>query len=133
MKVVVDTSVWSLALRRRNFITSSHTILLENIIRDGRASLPGIVRQELLSGIRDRKQYDLLREKLRAFPDETLQVEDYETAATYFNHCIAKGVQGGAMDFLICAFANRRKYQILTIDPDFLHYAKILPLALLHP
>ena len=82
MRVVVDTSVWSLALRRN---TPSEAIpvvnLLRNLITDDQVALLGAVRQEVLSGIRYVEQFTRLKDYLRAFPDVELTPEDYETAA----------------------------------------------------
>ena len=133
MKVVVDTSIWSLAFRRKTPIPSSHTLLLAEIIKDGRAVLIGVVRQELLSGIRFPEQYDRLRNQLRSFPDQSFEIEDYETAAAYFNTCMMNGVQGSMVDFLICAFATRRNFQIFTSDPDFNHFSQHISLSLITP
>jgi predicted nucleic acid-binding protein len=105
VNVLVDTSVWSLALRR----------------------------QELLSGVPDERHYLELRGYLRAFPDIELQTADYEEAAVYFNRCRAKGVQGSNTDFLICAVATRRRLAVLTTDADFAHFAKLLPIQLHAP
>jgi predicted nucleic acid-binding protein len=133
MRVVVDTSVWSLALRRRSPVPSPHTLLLTDLIQDGRALLLGLVRQELLSGIRHPEQFNRLREQLRSFPDGQFETEDFETAASFFNLCMSNGIQGSMIDFLICAFASRRHYQIFTSDPDFDHYSEVLPISLLRP
>jgi predicted nucleic acid-binding protein len=133
MKVVVDTSVWSLALRRRDPVPSPHTLLLAELIQDGRALLLGLVRQEILSGIRHAEQFERLRDQLRSFPNSQFEVEDFETAASFFNLCMSKGIQGSMIDFLICAFASRRQHQIFTSDPDFNHYPEIIPISLLRP
>ncbi len=68
----------------------------------------GAIRQEILSGIRAAEQFKKLRDSLRAFPDEPLQQDDYEEAASCFNRCRGKGVQGSNTDFLLCAVALRR-------------------------
>jgi len=133
MNVVVDTSVWSLALRRRRSSIAPHALELAELIGEGRAALLGPVRQELLSGVPGPQQYETLREHLRAFPDVALVAEDYEEAVTFFNRCRAKGVQGSNTDFLICAVATRRRFGILTTDTDFVHFAKVLPIQLLSP
>jgi predicted nucleic acid-binding protein len=133
MKVVVDTSVWSLALRRQRPARSAEVVELAELIREGRAALLGPVRQELLSGVPSAGQFETLRDTLKAFPDVVLQSEDYEEAAAFFNRCRAKGVQGSNTDFLICAAAARRRYPILTTDSDFARYAKHLPIQLLPP
>lgn len=37
------------------------------------------------------------------------------------------------VDFLICAFASRREFQIFTSDRDFDRYSGIIPISLLSP
>ena len=133
MNIVIDTSVWSLALRRQPSSRASEALELADLVREGRAAMLGPVRQELLSGVRAEQQYQTLREYLRAFPDIALETEDYEEAASFFNRCRAKGVQGSNTDFLICAVAARRRFGILTADTDFLHFAKVLPIELHSP
>lgn len=133
MNIVVDTSVWSLALRRRRTPKSAEALELADLIREGRAALLGPVRQELLSGVAVAQQYETLREYLRAFPDTALEAEDYEEAAAFFNRCRTKGIQGSNTDFLICAVAARRQFQILTTDTDFTHFASLLPIQLHAP
>ena len=133
MKVVVDTSVWSVALRRRDSIPSPQTLLLSDLIRDGRALLLGLVRQELLSGIRNVEQLNRLRDQLRFFQNSQFDVEDFQTAASFFNLCMSNGIQGSMVDFLICAFASRREFQIFTSDRDFDRYSGIIPISLLSP
>ena len=133
MNVIVDTSVWSLALRRRRSPSAAEALELAELIREGRAGVLGPVRQELLSGVPDQRQYETLRNYLRAFPDVPLGSDDYEEAAAFFSRCRAKGVQGSNTDFLICAAAARRKLGILTTDADFVHFAKLLPIQLHSP
>lgn len=133
MNVVVDTSVWSMALRRRSSARSAVVLELAELIREGRAALLGPVRQELLSGVPVAPQYETLRGYLRAFPDVVLEAEDHEEAAAFFNRCRARGVQGSNTDFLICAAAARRRFAILTTDGDFARYAKHLPVRLHAP
>lgn len=130
MKVLVDTAVWSLALRRNETTNSPHVTLLRELIRDGRAVLLGAVRQEVLSGIRHEAQFERLRAHLRAFPDLELSSDDYEVAAAFFDLCRRRGVQGANTDFLICAVAARRQFEILTADRDFEVFGELLPIAL---
>ena len=129
MKVLVDTSVWSLALRRR---TPAHAAVdeLRRLLAGGRVALAGPVRQEVLSGIRDPATFHRLRDLLRAFPDEPIAAEDYERAAECFKTCRAKGIQGSNTDFLLCAVAERHRLPILTTDEDFLEFARVLPVSL---
>jgi predicted nucleic acid-binding protein len=121
--VLVDTPIWSLALRRTSIDLSPRelrlTAALRELIRDGRAQLVGPVRQELLSSIRHETSLRKLREQLRAFEEPNLEVADYEEAAHTHNQCRSRGVAGSAIDFLICAAASRRDWQIFTTDQDF--------------
>ena len=130
MKVLVDTSVWSLALRRRARRQDPSVEELRSLVDEGRVAMIGAIRQELLSGIRTPESFQRLRDHLRPFPDEQLEEADYEQAAAHFNKCRAQGVQGSNTDFLICAVAERRKMPILTTDTDFTRFAEILPIAL---
>jgi len=133
MMVLVDTSVWSLALRRTRGQQSPEALELAELIREGRAAIIGPVRQELLSGIKAKQQFELVREHLRAFPNLRLTIDDFELAAEFFNHCRGAGVQGSSTDFLICAVASRRRTSILTTDRDFVAFAKVIPVALHKP
>ncbi len=133
MKVLVDTCVWSLALRRRK--PSPHPFVLElrELINEGRVRMIGPIRQEILSGIRSRSQFELLRNHLRSLPDLTLTYQDHERAAEFFNESRKAGIQGSSTDFLICAVSNRHRMPILTTDHDFQQYEKHLPIKLLRP
>jgi predicted nucleic acid-binding protein len=134
MMVLVDTPVWSLALRRTNTDLNPReqrvTIGLQELIRDGRAQLIGPVRQELLSGVRQEASFRKLRDQLRAFDEPHIEVADYEEAARINNRCRSQGIAGSAIDFLICAAASRRDWQIFTTDQDFTRYASVIPLKL---
>jgi len=93
----------------------------------------GLVRQELLSGIKATEQYEKLRLHLRSFPDEVVDASDYEKAAKAGNRCRAKGVVVSIVDILLCAVANKRQWTIFTTDPDFSNYARVLPLRIHAP
>lgn len=134
MNVLGDTSVWSLALRRKasDLNTEEAAIVgeLTHLIREGRARVIGLIRQELLSGIKNASQYEKLRNILRTFPDESLNTADYEAAAAAGNKCRAKGVATTTPDMLICAVAHARDWTVFSTDPDFQKYAKVLPIKL---
>ena len=104
--VLVDTCIWSLALRReypRDILVSEE---LTKLIYAEKAKIIGPIRQEVLSGYSDIKQYDKLKDKLMYFPNELIVNEDYLSASKFSNHCRQKGVQGSHIDFLICAVAR---------------------------
>jgi predicted nucleic acid-binding protein len=134
MMVLVDTPVWSLALRRRpedlSYQEQQLTQALAELIREGRVQMLGPIRQELLSGIREEAQFRKLRDYLQAFPEQPLEAADYEEAAHMNNRCRTRGIAGSAVDFLICAAAHRRSWAILTTDRDFQNYASVLPVRL---
>ena len=133
MNVVVDTSIWSLAYRRRAVTVDPSVAELAELIREDRAVMMGPVRQELLSGLRDELQFQRLRTLLRPFTDLRLEADDYESAAAFCNACRAHGLQGSNTDFLICAAAVRRQCRIFTTDEDFPRFAKVLPIKLHRP
>ena len=131
MKILVDTSVWSLALRCKK-----HTLIAErltDLILTSMVVLIGPIRQELLSGISSEKTFLNLKSKLEYFDDLPLTTLDYETAALFFNTCRSHGIQGSHIDFLICAVAVNHNLLIFTTDKDFDNYAKYLPICLYLP
>lgn len=129
MSILVDTSVWSLALRRKAAPVSEEETL-KRLIRDGQVKIIGPVRQELLSGIPSQEQFEALKSRLAYFPDTPIQTSDYELAASFFNLCRQNGIQGSHIDFLICAVAASNKFHIYTTDKDFLSYRQHLPILL---
>jgi predicted nucleic acid-binding protein len=128
MMVLVDTSVWSLALRRKT--PNASVQKLTELITESMAVMIGSVRQELLSGISDEVVFNNLRSKLDAFEDLPVTTKDYETAARFYNTCRRNGAQGSHTDFLICALAHNNGLLIFTTDQDFNYYAKFLPIRL---
>lgn len=134
MDVVIDSSIWSLVFKRRvGVLNSAQRILrkeLNVLTSESKARLTGPVRQELLSGIRDKAGFVRLRDRLRAFEDRPLEKEDFEEATRHYHVCQRVGAAGSTVDLLECAAAARRGKPILAHDPDFLRYAAHLPLAL---
>ena len=87
--IIVDTSVWSKAFRKKNLTEEEKKMIsfLEKIIRDGRIIMIGAIRQEILCGISDENRFEKLRSALEAFSDFELEEDDYITAAKYYNKC----------------------------------------------
>jgi predicted nucleic acid-binding protein len=137
VNVLVDTSVWSLAFRRKSQdLSPAQTALvgeLAELIKEGRIRLIGPVRQELLSGIPSSEQFEKLCAILQPFLDEQLTAPDYEDAAKASNQCRREGVTVSIVDALICSVAMSRDWAIFTTDPDFENYGRILPLKLHKP
>ena len=131
--VLVDTSVWSLVLRKKE-LSEQETYLRDNLIsliREGYVVMIGAIRQEILSGISRHEQFLALKQNLECFSDFDVVTKDYETAADYFNQCRRNGIQGSHTDFLICSVAHNNNFSILTLDKDFLNYKKVLDIDVL--
>lgn len=131
MKVIVDTCVWSLSLRRRDKSRmNAHELQmvarLSDTIKDGLATIIGPVRQEILSGIRDQAQFSRTEALLDPFLDEEINTTDYVGAARLFNACRSRGVACGATDILICAVAGQRQWDILTFDQGLIRCMELL-------
>jgi hypothetical protein len=133
LNVLVDSTAWSLALRREAPREEPVVVELAELIREMRAEIIGAIRQEVLSGVRTREQFERLRGKLRAFPDLELVTGDFERAAEFFTMCRRHGIQGSNADFLLCAVAERYRLAILTTDKDFELFAGHLPVTLHRP
>ncbi len=121
MKFLVDTCVWSLALRRQATarLSPDETRLIAQLadaIRDGQVVVVGPIRQEILSGISVPVRFQKILTALSAFADEALETSDYEEAARLSNLCRSRGVPSGTIDILLCAVARRRGWTILTND-----------------
>lgn len=135
MIVLVDTTVRSLAFRRRQVGLKEQVLIeeLAELIRELRATIIGPIRQEILSGIADLASFEKVRERLSAFDDLEIEPAVYVDAARAYNTCRQKGVQGSQIDFLICAVARRYAAPVFTTDKDFTGYARHLDVELYSP
>lgn len=130
MKVLVDTPIWSYALRSLNKRYQTEIDELALLIQDQRALIIGPIRQEILSGYSDSRKYERLKDKLSYFDNTPIIDSDYEQAAELCNECRKKGIHGSHIDFLICAVAQRNDVPIFTTDNDFCLYKSVLPIKL---
>ncbi|MBN8705507.1 MAG: PIN domain nuclease [Bacteroidetes bacterium] len=132
MKVLVDTSVWSLALRKQAAVPGDLKAgsVLSELIRDLRVEMIGPIRQEILSGISDPVKFQNLKERISPFSDIEIITEDYERAAQFSNECKRNGIQGSHTDFLICSVSVRLNLMIFTLDANFKEYLRFLPIRL---
>lgn len=137
MRVVVDTSVWSAALRHDAESLSEGerdcVSALAELVREGRCVMLGVIRQELIQGLAGLKEFDVVAARLEDFPDQAVWSSDHVRAARMYNQCRSKGVQGTTIDMLICAVSERLKAAIFTADRDFLGYSRVLRLSLFKP
>ena len=132
MRLLVDTSVWSMALRKKNLTDEEKKITtrLAKAIRELEIEMIGPIRQEILSGIKEKEKFEELKEKIAIFNDLELKTRDYELAAEYFNECRKHGIQGSHIDYLICAVSVNNKLKIMTLDNDFDSYKKYVPIKI---
>jgi len=130
VNVIVDTCVWSQFLRRNRPKHDPIAQEVERLVRADAVQMLGPIRQELLSGAQPHERFEQLKEYLRFYPNLTLDEEDDETAAGYYNLCRGHGIQGTATDLLICAVSVRYGLKVLTTDSDFDSYAEHLPVVL---
>jgi len=133
VKAIVDTCVWSQFLRRIRPSPNPVAEEVERLVRADAVQLLGPIRQELLSGAQPSERFEQLKEYLRFYPNLTLDEEDDETAAGYYNRLRQRGVQSTGTDLIICAAAVRRGLKIFTTDQDFADYAKHIPIKLHRP
>lgn len=131
---LVDTSVWSLALRRRPAQLGPderRTVAgLERLLEDDEAALIGPVRQEVLTGVRHAEQFARLQVALGGCHVLLMDLATHDSAAACSNECRAAGVAAGPIDMMICAAALRHQVDIFTTDGDFARYAARLPIRL---
>jgi predicted nucleic acid-binding protein len=125
VNLVVDTSVWSLVLRRSRVDEADHFVraFRAHIEADDGIFLVGDILQELLDGLRSKKDFDRLLRLLDPFPLLSLERGTYVAAAELRQLCRSRGVQAGPIDCLIAAACIQHGYPLLTADRDFLHIA----------
>lgn len=131
--IVPDTSVWSLAFRRRRRPVSASLAALrlrQAVLDDEPVLLLGIVFQELLSGVRDAQQERRLQRALDGFPLRLATQRDHLAASRIFSACVRAGVSTGAVDCLIAAQCVGAGAALLTTDRDFERIARHSELAL---
>jgi len=120
MKVLVDTSVWSLALRRSPPSDAAHAGFLERSLDRGDLVVTtGLIIQELLQGFRGPSAKKRIIRDFSLLPLISPDVEDHIEAADLRNLCRRKGVQIGTIDALIARLCIRHELSLLTADGDF--------------
>jgi predicted nucleic acid-binding protein len=121
VNLVVDTSVWSLILRRdRVNEHDAHVRTFRACIDAGHGLfLLGPIVQELLDGLRSAQQFSRLLSALEPFPLAPLNRTTYVLAAQMRNDCRRKGIQAGPTDFLVAAACVESGLPLLTADRDF--------------
>ncbi|MFM8708990.1 MAG: PIN domain-containing protein [Planctomycetia bacterium] len=125
MMLLVDTSVWSLALRRDVAGTQPEVRQLEQALLGAQAVVTtGLVLQELLQGFAGPKAREQIIDRFTSLPLVQPDREDHVAAAALRTTCRRGGVQIGTIDALISQLCIRHKLTLLTTDRDFTHAAR---------
>ena len=120
MSLLVDTSVWSLALRRDAEIQTLEVVALRNaLLGTDQVFSTGFVLQELLQGFSGPKARDSIVERFAALAFIEPDRQDHIDAAEVRNACRRHGVQIGTIDALLIQLSRRHDLQLLTADNDF--------------
>jgi predicted nucleic acid-binding protein len=123
----VDTSVWSLALRRDVVLDVPQVTALKQALQSGQQIVTtGLVLQELLQGFSGPKQAEILIERFRSLPLLVPDRADHIAAAQLRDTCGKNGVQAGAIDALVAQLCIRHALLLLTTDHDFQHIARVI-------
>ena len=134
MSLFVDTSVWSLALRRDRPSSAPQVVALVKAIEHGEPILTtGLVLQELLQGFSGPKAREQILDRFSALPLLVPDRADHIEAAALRNTCRRHGVQIGTIDALLAQLSIRHSLLMLSSDRDFQRVATHCPLRFWKP
>jgi len=128
--LLVDTSVWSLALRRDHPKRNRHVRRFQEALVDGEVVLTGVVLQEVLQGLVEGPTKDRLVAELTKLALLVPGRDDHVLAAEVFTTCRLNGVQLATVDALLAALCVRRGLVLLSTDKDFTHAARHIDLVI---
>jgi len=131
VKILVDTSVWSHSFRRKKKSTNDSEFLNLLIENDEEIILTGIILQEILSSIKDKKLFDKILGILSDFEYIESQKDDFIYAATLQNELLRKGISCSTIDLIIASIAIKNRLFLVTFDKDFHNIAKYSSLRIL--
>jgi predicted nucleic acid-binding protein len=122
LSLFVDTSVWSLALRRDTPAGAPQVRRLDAALRSGELIVTtGLVLQEILQGFAGPRDRAAILARLTALPLISPDRSDHIEAADLRNRCRRAGVQVGTIDALLAQLCVRYELALLTADDDFHH------------
>ena len=130
MSVFVDTSVWSLALRRDAPADIPEVAELRRSLDTGSVCCTGLVLQELLQGFSKAKAHKQITSHFSTLPLLVPDRNDHIHAAELRSRCRRQGVQTGTIDALLAQLCIRYELMMLTTDKDFHRIAPIISLSL---
>jgi predicted nucleic acid-binding protein len=131
MTLLVDTSVWSLALRRDGAVATPEVAALREAIEGSDVVVTtGLVLQELLQGFNGPKDRQAIMDRFGALPLIQPDREDHVAAAEVRNACRRSGVQMGTIDALLIQLCGRHDLTLLSADKNFSNAAAFVPFKL---
>ncbi|MDR1849738.1 MAG: PIN domain-containing protein [Zoogloeaceae bacterium] len=131
MTLLVDTSVWSLALRRDAQASEPEVQYLKDALFGSEVVVTtGLILQELLQGFSGSRAQAQIVERFSALPLLLPDRDDHINAAILRNACRRAGVQIGTVDALLAQLCIRHEMMLLTTDKDFTYAAKHCPLRI---
>lgn len=134
MTVFVDTSVWSLALRRDRPEPTPEVEFLADRLQQGQPVVTtGLVLQELLQGFHGARAREVILERFASLPMLVPDRAAHVDAADLRSSCRRRGIQVGTIDALLAALCTRHDLTMLTNDGDFDRMAEITPLRVWRP
>jgi predicted nucleic acid-binding protein len=129
LSLFVDTSVWSLALRRDRPADVPEVAALEHALTEGElVTTTGLVYQELLQGFHGPRDQRAIVERFAALPFLSPDRHDHFEAAQIRNRARRRGVQVGTIDAVLAQLCIRYELRLLTTDTDFARIAEHEPL-----
>lgn len=125
--VIVDTSVWIDFLQGRE---AKEVEELESLLSQEKdVFITGIIVQEILTGIKDKKDRTKVRKELEHFILINPTLETHIQAAEIFDACKKKGFTiRSVIDCLIAALAVEYDLTLLEKDKDYTYMSKVIPL-----
>jgi hypothetical protein len=131
MTLLVDTSVWSFALRRDGSVYTPEVMALREALEGPETIVTtGVILQELLQGFSGPKAAAAIIERFAALPLIQPDRQDHIAAAEVRNICRRSGVQVGTIDALLIQLCGRHELTLLSADQDFVHAARHVPFSL---
>jgi hypothetical protein len=131
VNLFVDTSVWSLALRRDAPATTTEVSQLAEALAGGaQVFTTGLVLQELLQGFAGPRNRRAIIERFTALPFLVPDRRDHIDAADLRTRCRREGLQIGTIDALLAQLCLRHDLVMLSSDGDFAAIAEVHPLRL---
>ena len=129
MSLFVDTSVWSLALRRDRPADVPEVAALERALAQGELVMTtGLVYQELLQGFHGAQDQQAIVARFAALPFLSPDRHDHFEAAQIRNRARRRGVQVGTIDAILAQLCIRYEVRLLSTDACFAHIAEHEPL-----